>query len=236
MRSKRLVSGAVLAAVLAAIAGRRVHRRRQGTQRLPSPQPATRRTAPVVTATPEPAVTPELTVVPVIPEPNLEADSGPVHGVDYPDPDPAPRRSRAGWLAAALVAFLLAVYLIGIAFGGDDGTGLDRDQAIITGEAVTTISGPATTTTVLTTSTTVPTTTTTVLTTTSAAPATTTAPPTPSTIPSAPTRPATGGERSDGVFYANCDEARLEGSAPLFFGDPGYRPELDPEGDGITCD
>lgn len=37
------------------------------------------------------------------------------------------------------------------------------------------------------------------------------------------------------VFYNNCDEVRAVGRAPVMKGDPGYRPELDPDGDGIAC-
>ncbi|MFD9076180.1 excalibur calcium-binding domain-containing protein [Streptomyces lasiicapitis] len=38
------------------------------------------------------------------------------------------------------------------------------------------------------------------------------------------------------VYYENCDEARAAGAAPLVVGEPGYRPELDREGDGIACE
>ena len=37
-------------------------------------------------------------------------------------------------------------------------------------------------------------------------------------------------------FYANCKEAKAAGAAPLYKGDPGYRPELDRDKDGIACD
>ena len=37
-------------------------------------------------------------------------------------------------------------------------------------------------------------------------------------------------------FYANCDDAKAAGAAPLYKGDPGYRPELDRDKDGIACD
>ncbi|MFD8669577.1 excalibur calcium-binding domain-containing protein [Streptomyces microflavus] len=39
-----------------------------------------------------------------------------------------------------------------------------------------------------------------------------------------------------GVYYENCDAARAAGAAPLLRGDPGYRDELDREGDGIACE
>lgn len=38
------------------------------------------------------------------------------------------------------------------------------------------------------------------------------------------------------VFYANCDEARRAGAAPLYWGQPGYRTELDPNRNGIACE
>ena len=37
-------------------------------------------------------------------------------------------------------------------------------------------------------------------------------------------------------FYANCKEAKAAGAAPMYKGDPGYRPELDRDGDGTACD
>lgn len=37
-------------------------------------------------------------------------------------------------------------------------------------------------------------------------------------------------------FYANCKEAKAAGAAPMYKGDPGYRPELDRDKDGIACD
>jgi hypothetical protein len=38
------------------------------------------------------------------------------------------------------------------------------------------------------------------------------------------------------VYYANCAEARAAGAAPLAAGEPGYRPGLDRDKDGIACD
>ena len=37
-------------------------------------------------------------------------------------------------------------------------------------------------------------------------------------------------------FYASCDDAKAAGAAPMYKGDPGYRPELDRDKDGIACD
>ncbi|MBF6133259.1 excalibur calcium-binding domain-containing protein [Nocardia otitidiscaviarum] len=40
---------------------------------------------------------------------------------------------------------------------------------------------------------------------------------------------------SAGGSYRNCDDARAAGHAPLFRGEPGYGPHLDPDGDGFAC-
>ena len=40
---------------------------------------------------------------------------------------------------------------------------------------------------------------------------------------------------NDSPHYANCDEAEAAGAAPLHRDDPGYRPELDRNRDGIAC-
>jgi hypothetical protein len=39
-----------------------------------------------------------------------------------------------------------------------------------------------------------------------------------------------------GAYYAGCNEARAAGVAPLYAGEPGYRPEMDGDGDGIACE
>jgi hypothetical protein len=38
------------------------------------------------------------------------------------------------------------------------------------------------------------------------------------------------------VYYRNCAEARAAGVAPIRAGQPGYRPELDADSDGIACE
>jgi len=38
------------------------------------------------------------------------------------------------------------------------------------------------------------------------------------------------------VYYANCTAARSDGAAPIYAGQPGYRPALDGDGDGIACE
>lgn len=57
------------------------------------------------------------------------------------------------------------------------------------------------------------------------APAPTTTKPKPTTQP----KPAP-------VFYATCDDARRAGAAPLYWGQPGYRVELDDNRNGIACE
>jgi len=57
---------------------------------------------------------------------------------------------------------------------------------------------------------------------------------------SAPARPSqplrsTAAARGD-VYFANCAAARAAGAAPLRRGDPGYRPEMDGDGDGVACE
>jgi hypothetical protein len=38
------------------------------------------------------------------------------------------------------------------------------------------------------------------------------------------------------VYYPNCDAARAAGAAPIRVGQPGYRPGLDRDGDGVACE
>jgi hypothetical protein len=45
----------------------------------------------------------------------------------------------------------------------------------------------------------------------------------------------TAEELESSVYYADCDAAVAAGNAPVMAGRPGYRPELDPDGDGIGC-
>ena len=40
----------------------------------------------------------------------------------------------------------------------------------------------------------------------------------------------------DSDYYANCDQVRAAGKAPLHEDQPGYRPELDRNGDGQACE
>lgn len=41
---------------------------------------------------------------------------------------------------------------------------------------------------------------------------------------------------ADTVYYAGCDEARAAGAAPIYKGQPGYREDMDGDGDGIACE
>ena len=38
------------------------------------------------------------------------------------------------------------------------------------------------------------------------------------------------------VYYPRCAAARAARAAPIYEGEPGYRPELDGDGDGIACE
>ncbi len=44
------------------------------------------------------------------------------------------------------------------------------------------------------------------------------------------------GVSSGVVYYRNCSEARAAGAAPLRRGEPGYRPEMDGDNDGVACE
>jgi hypothetical protein len=59
--------------------------------------------------------------------------------------------------------------------------------------------------------------------------------PNPIPAPSAATRPSGPPAGSD-VYYANCTAVRAAGRAPLHRGQPGYRPALDRDGDGVACE
>jgi len=49
------------------------------------------------------------------------------------------------------------------------------------------------------------------------------------------TPPATSPSDST-VYYANCTAAKTAGAAPLYQGQPGYRPAMDRDGDGVACE
>ncbi|MEU5773441.1 excalibur calcium-binding domain-containing protein [Streptomyces venezuelae] len=48
--------------------------------------------------------------------------------------------------------------------------------------------------------------------------------------------PTTESSSQQDAYYANCDEARAAGAAPLYAGDPGYSADLDRDGDGVACE
>lgn len=60
------------------------------------------------------------------------------------------------------------------------------------------------------------------------APAAQAAPPTTTTSPS----PTTGGS----AYYPNCRAACAAGVAPIYRGQPGYRPGLDRDNHGVACE
>ncbi|WP_345346282.1 GmrSD restriction endonuclease domain-containing protein [Rhodococcus olei] len=54
----------------------------------------------------------------------------------------------------------------------------------------------------------------------------------PAPAPATPAAPADPGA----VRYPTCAAARAAGAAPLHAGSPGYRPDLDGDGDGVACE
>jgi hypothetical protein len=52
-------------------------------------------------------------------------------------------------------------------------------------------------------------------------------------VMAAPPPPA---EESSPVYFPHCAAARAAGAAPLYAGQPGYRPDLDGDGDGVACE
>ena len=39
-----------------------------------------------------------------------------------------------------------------------------------------------------------------------------------------------------GDYWGGCDSARAAGTAPIYRGEPGYREEMDGDGDGVACE
>lgn len=39
-----------------------------------------------------------------------------------------------------------------------------------------------------------------------------------------------------GDYFSGCEDARAAGAAPLYRGEPGYRPEMDGDSDGVACE
>ncbi|HET9637781.1 MAG TPA: excalibur calcium-binding domain-containing protein [Allosphingosinicella sp.] len=49
--------------------------------------------------------------------------------------------------------------------------------------------------------------------------------------------PAIGEPQAESsAYYPNCASARAAGVAPIYRGEPGYRPPLDRDDDGIACE
>ncbi|MDF3046569.1 MAG: calcium-binding protein [Ornithinibacter sp.] len=53
--------------------------------------------------------------------------------------------------------------------------------------------------------------------------------------PAPPPPPAPEPPAPSTVYYEDCDAVRAAGADPIRVGDPGYRLELDPDGDGVGC-
>jgi len=43
-------------------------------------------------------------------------------------------------------------------------------------------------------------------------------------------------EPQSGDFWSGCDDARAAGTAPIYSAEPGYRKEMDGDGDGVACE
>jgi len=61
-------------------------------------------------------------------------------------------------------------------------------------------------------------------------------PPPPPTKATTTTKPKPTATTPKPVFYASCDDVRRAGKAPLFWGQPGYRVELDDNRNGVACE
>ena len=55
-------------------------------------------------------------------------------------------------------------------------------------------------------------------------------------LPAEAQRTRRGAASRGDVYYPNCDAARAAGAAPIRRGQPGYRPGLDRDNDGIACE
>lgn len=56
------------------------------------------------------------------------------------------------------------------------------------------------------------------------------------TTPSPTASQAPPAVQQSNVYYKNCSQARAAGAAPIYRGEPGYRPALDRDNDGIACE
>ena len=55
-------------------------------------------------------------------------------------------------------------------------------------------------------------------------------------VQQAPAQPVQQAPAQSSVYYETCADARAAGAAPLHRGEPGYRPGLDKDGDGVACE
>jgi hypothetical protein len=56
------------------------------------------------------------------------------------------------------------------------------------------------------------------------------------TAPRTTTAAATTTTKSSGLYFRSCADARDAGAAPMNAGEPGYRPALDRNKDGVACE
>lgn len=54
--------------------------------------------------------------------------------------------------------------------------------------------------------------------------------------PAMPTTTVPAQQPDPAPYYRSCAEVRAAGKAPIRRGQPGYRPGLDRDGDGVACD
>lgn len=55
-------------------------------------------------------------------------------------------------------------------------------------------------------------------------------------VPAAPVPPIPTPVVPGDLYFSKCADARAAGAAPLYVGQPGYRPGLDGDGDGVACE
>ncbi|MGW5920873.1 excalibur calcium-binding domain-containing protein [Nocardia fluminea] len=60
-------------------------------------------------------------------------------------------------------------------------------------------------------------------------------PPTTLEVPT-PRASVSASQTPPSAYYKNCDAAKAAGAAPIYIGEPGYRPELDRNKDGVACE
>jgi hypothetical protein len=154
--------------------------------------------------------------------------------VTFPAPRPnppgrtPPNKYLALWIALPIMAAFLICGAIGAALDKDDQD--DAEPQPVATVATTTAA------------TTEPTPTSTPSSTAPAAPtaSATSAPPTPTRTTTTTKKPPAGGGATTtpptSVYYKNCTEVKAAGAAPLYSYEPGYRPALDSDKDGVACE